>query len=468
MPETQHTAVETLLVLLLIVFAVAIAVQRIRLPYMIALVLTGLLGFQSSFRHIQLTPDLILTIFLPVLLFEGAYNVPIRSLKANIIPIALLAVPGVLLGSVVTAMVVRYVLDFPWTIALLFGTLIASTDPIAVISIFRRLGVPERLALLVEGESLFNDGSAITLFQIVLAVTLTGKFFFWDGMLTFFLTVTGACAVGMLIGYTGSRLLRATDDVQIQITGTVVAAYGSFLLADYWGFSGAIAVVITSLIFGNYGSTRGITPGSVHALDTSWGFMSFVANSLIFLLIGLKLVPETLVSSWYIIAIAFVASLVGRAVAIFLLMPLLHGRHRIPKPFRSVLLWGGLRGAVSLALVLSLPSLMPDGQPFPQRVQLQAMAFGVVGVSLLLQGLTLGPLIRKIGLSSLRTASVEQDIVHARLLAVEGALLALDDANARGVLGGLSYRRLSSAYHLEQEQLQQKVHYPLEGEPEQA
>lgn len=294
MPDALHTAVETFLVLLLIVFVVAVLVQRIRLPYTVALVAVGFLGLRPGFLHAYLTPDLILLVFLPVLLFEGAYNVPAGRLWQNVLPITLLAVPGVLIGTAVTGTIVHAALGLSWGVALLFGALISSTDPIAVVSLFRELGAPRRLALLVEGESLLNDGAAITLFQIILVVVLTGELSIAGGVARFIVTVAGALVVGGAVGYGGSRLLRAIDNAQIQITATVVAAYGAYLLAETLTFSGAIAVVATALFFGNYGSASGLSPRSVHALSATWEFLGFVANSLIFLLIGIALDPLTI------------------------------------------------------------------------------------------------------------------------------------------------------------------------------
>jgi CPA1 family monovalent cation:H+ antiporter len=165
--------------------------------------------------------------------------------------VTLLAVLGVLFSTFVTAALVYVLLGLGWAVALLFGALIASTDPIAVVSLFRDLGAPRRLALLVEGESLFNDGAAITLFSIVLAAIITGQFSITDGVLRFLVTVIGALAVGAAIGAAGSWLLRAVDNPQIQITTTVIAAYGSYLLAEQFGFSRAIAVVVSGLLVGN-------------------------------------------------------------------------------------------------------------------------------------------------------------------------------------------------------------------------
>ena len=473
MPDALHTTVETFLILLLIVFVVAVLVQRIRLPYTVALVAVGFLALRPSFLHAYLTPDLTLLVFLPVLLFEGAYNVPAAPLWRNLLPITLLAVPGVLIGTAVTGGIVHATLGLSWGVALLFGALISSTDPIAVVSLFRELGAPRRLALLVEGESLFNDGTAITLFQIILVVILTGELSIVGGIARFIITVAGALAVGGVVGYGGSRLLRTIDSAQIQITLTVVAAYGAYLLAETFGFSGAVAVVITALFFGNYGSASGLSPRSVHALGATWEFLGFVANSLIFLLIGIALDPLTIAGHWWVIGLAFVAALAGRAVVVYLLMPLLRGARKLPGTYLPALVWGGLRGAVSLALVLSIPLTLPNGQAFPDRDLLQVIAFGVVGASLLLQGLTMPPLLLRLGLQRAKTRGEgegaasgegEAELLRARLAAVEGALLALAHEHDRGEVGALQYARLSAAYQTEHAQLEEQLRQFADGE----
>jgi CPA1 family monovalent cation:H+ antiporter len=460
MPTTLYSTVETFLVLLLIVFVVAAIVQRVRLPYTVALVVVGFIGLKPSSLHVTLTPDLILLVFLPTLLFEGAYNVPANRLWQNALPIALLAAPGVLIGTLATGAIIHLALGLSWDIALLFGALISSTDPIAVVSLFRELGAPRRLALLLEGESLFNDGAAITLFEIIVVAIVAGAFGLAGGIGHFLLTVAGALVVGVVVGYVGSRLLRAIDSAQIQITATVVAAYGAYLLAETLTFSGAIAVVVTALFFGNYGSTRGLSPRSVRSLSATWEFLGFVANSLVFLLIGIALDPLQVLSNWWVIAIAFLATLGGRAVVVFLLMPLLRGAQAIPPRYLPALLWGGLRGAVSLALALSIPLSLADGQPFPQRHTLQVIAFGVVGVSLLLQGLTMSPLIGWLGLRARPAEQTTEDtasLLRARMAAVEGALLTLERERERGEIRALQFERLASAYRAERLQIQQQL-----------
>jgi monovalent cation:H+ antiporter, CPA1 family len=452
-----QTTIETLLVLLLIIFAVAVVVRWVRLPYPIALLVAGLLGFQPGFREIHLTPDLILVVFLPVLLFEGAYNVSARSLWRNIVPVSLLAVPGVVLGTTVTGTLVHWLLGLAWPVALLFGALISSTDPIAVVSLFRELGAPKRLALLVEGESLFNDGASITLFQIILAVVVASQVDIGGGIVRFFVNVLGALVIGLAVGWGGSRLLQTIDNAQLQITATVIAAYGSYLIAEHIGVSGAIAVVVTGLFFGNYGAASGISPTSLNAISGAWEFLGFLGNSFIFLFIGIELSPQLLLRNAGMILIAFVAAVVGRAVAVYVIMPFLRARYDIQPKFRPVLVWGGLRGAVSLALVLSIPLVIANGQPFPGRDTLEIIAFGVVAFSLVLQGLTMRPLLHRLGLAKPTDSESEATVVEARLHAVDAALTSLDHERASGALGELPYTRLRGAYRTERDQLTQQL-----------
>jgi CPA1 family monovalent cation:H+ antiporter len=399
MPEGTNISAESLVELLLVVLVVAVIVKRVRVPYTVALVLAGLvLGLLPHLSGVVLTPELILLVFLPILLFEGSYNLEAHRLRRNLAPVVLLAVPGVLLGAGATAALVHWALGLQWQVALLFGALVSATDPIAVLALFRELGAPRRLATIVEGESLFNDGTAFVLFTILLAAITEGGFSLADGLEAFAREVAGALVLGSAIGFGGSLLLRVVDDYLLEITATFVAAYAAFLLAERFHFSQVIAVVMAGLFFGNYGSATAMSERTNYAVSVTWEFAGFLANSLIFLLIGLAIEPGTLNDTWWVVLIAFGASLAGRALSVYTLSPLLRGDMSLPLPFRHVLLWGGLRGALSLALVLSLPLTLADGSPFPNRSLLQAMTFGVVGASLLLQGLTMGPFLRRLGL----------------------------------------------------------------------
>lgn len=480
MPMLADPSADTILLLLLVVLAVAFLVRRVPVPYTLALVVAGLvigLLVPGQERGI-LTPELILTGFLPVLLFEGAYNLPAHHLRRNLAPISLLAVPGVLLATLATAALVHWILGLRWETAFLFGALVAATDPVAVLALFRQLGAPRGLSTIVEGESLFNDGTAFVLFNIVLAAILEGGFSLGGSALDFARTVAGAAAIGSAIGYGGSLLLHTIDDYLVEITATFAGAYGAFILAEHFHFSGVLAVVLCGLFFGNYGAVSAMSARTSYALSATWEFAGFLANSFIFLLIGIALDPETLTGIWSYVAVAFFASLAGRAAVVYALSPLLRGSLTIPMPYRHVLTWGGLRGALSLALVLSLPLELPEGGPFPDRALLQGMTFGVVGASLLLQGLTMAPLLRKLGLQAEPEGAEEYEAVRGRLTAAEGAIALLSEQHARGELGAPEYARLSREYRRRRTQLLERLNeieepeetagYPPGGEPRHA
>lgn len=461
MPTAADLNIETLLQLLLIVFAVALVAQRLRIPYTVALVVAGIIvALIPGIGNVQLTPDLILKVLLPILLFEGSYNVPIRRLRRDIAPVLLLAIPGVLLGTIVTGAIVHYALDLRWSVSLLFGALLAATDPVAVLAMFRELGAPKRLSILVEGESLLNDGTAFTLFQVLLvAVVAPAEFSVGHGIVQFVTTVLGALVIGGIIGYAGSLLLRAVDSFQVEITATVLAAYGAYLIADHFEFSGVIATVIVGLFFGNYGSTTSVSPGTVRALSSTWEFLGFVANSLIFLFIGIQLDPRRFFGVWWFIVIAFIAIQVGRAVVVWLLTPLVRGELKIPWRYRPAMFWGGLRGALSLALILSLPYQINSGASFPDRDLLQLVTFGVVGLSLLLQGLTMTPLIKVLGLAESRGLDREAEIesVRGRLIANEAATIHLGKQRERHEISELEYERFSRSYERQHQRLMRRL-----------
>jgi len=238
--------------------------------------------------------------------------------------------------------------------ALVFGALIAATDPVAVVSLFRVLGVPKRLRVLVEGESLFNDGTAIVLYNLLLAFALTGQFSLGQGIVEFIRVSVGGVLVGLLLGWLASRLIARIDDYLIETTLTTVLAYGAYLIAEQLHFSGVLAVVAAGLVNGNIGP-QGMSPTTRIVLFNFWEYLAFLANSMVFLLIGLQVDIPTLLSAWQPILWSILGVMVARLVIVYGL-DWLAGRwiDPIPPRWQHVLAWGGLRGAVSLALVLSL------------------------------------------------------------------------------------------------------------------
>lgn len=443
----MHHEVETLLTLLVIATSVAILVRYIKLPYTVMLVLGGLvLGLLHYFPEVQMTPEIVMTVFLPILLFDAAINIEYSHLRQDLAAILTFAIPGVLIALLVTATGMVWGAGFSWPVALLFGAMIVATDPVSVIAIFKKLGVPHRLTGFVEGESLLNDGTAIVAFQIVLAVVLTGKFSVMDSLQTFLLVCLGGLGVGLVIGYAAIAVLEKIDDHLLELMITAVLAYGVYLVAESLHVSGVIAVVTAGIMVGNLGWERAMTPTTRVAISTFWEFAAFVVNSLIFLLIGLQIHLDELVSHAFPIGVGILALFAGRMLAIYPLAALMNGafKSNLPWSWTHVLVWGNLKGALSMALVMSLP---PE---VPYRQELLVTIFGVVLFSLLVPGLSMG-----IVLKALRIGKPDESI--ERFEALQGELLGL-----RAALSELEmlYRqgRLTAGLFTEQQQgLEQRL-----------
>lgn len=398
--------------LLLVAAVVAMVVRRLRLPYTIALVIAGLLlGLLrptspewEPFYSIHLEPELLFAIFLPALLYEAALHVELAELFSNWKTIALLAVPGVLLGAGVCGVSTWFGLSaseasLPLLGALIFGSLIVATDPIAVIAMLGELGVSKRLRVLLEGESLFNDGTAVVVFGAIVAlagVTQHGgdhvgvlwiaRLFLWEVGLGFL--------IGLAIGVLHYWLTSRVDDHLIETTFTTIAAFGSYLVAHSLHASGVIAVVTAGLLAGNYGKRLGMSPSTRVSLMSFWEYITFVANSIVFLLIGLEIDLVRLWDHAGIVVLAWAATLLGRGVAIGIAAPILsRTEERLPLKWSAVIWWGGLHGALSMVLALSLPT------SWEYRSLLIDLTFGGVLLSIIFQGLTVGPLVRWLGLS---------------------------------------------------------------------
>ena len=286
-------SVETLTIELLFVAAlVAIAARRLRVPYTVALVLVGLLITFRQPLEIELTPEIILALFVPPLVFEAAFHVEFRRLREALLPILVLAIPGVLLTTVIVGYIISAGLGIPLSSALVFGALIAATDPVAVVALFRQLGAPKQLSVIVEGESLFNDGTAIVVFNLMLAAALpaagssTQAGGIVAGIADFVRVSAGGLAIGAGLGWLVAQLIARLDDYLIETTLTTVIAFGGYLVAERLHVSGVLAVVAAGIISGNYGP-QGMSPTSRIVLFNFWEYLAFVANSLVFLLIGL-------------------------------------------------------------------------------------------------------------------------------------------------------------------------------------
>jgi CPA1 family monovalent cation:H+ antiporter len=444
----QFLATETLIIeLLLIVSLVAIAVRRLKVPYTVALVIVGLLITSQQSLEIDLTPELILALFVPPLVFEAAFHIDFELLRDNLVPILVLAIPGVLLTMLIVGGIVAVGVGLPVTTALVFGALIAATDPVAVVALFRALGVPRKLAVLVEGESLFNDGTAIVVFNLMLTaaavaavqgeVPALNSFDFSHAVVDFAIVSIGGVAVGGLLGWLVARLIARLDDYLIETTLTTVLAFGAYLLAERLHYSGVLAVVAAGLVNGNLGP-RGMSPTTRIVLFNFWEYLAFVTNSMVFLLIGLQVNIPQIVANIRPIAIAVVAVVVSRAVVVYGLTWLIDRRKRsIPLAYQHVQFWGGLRGAISLALALSLPAALID------RDLLRVMAFGVVLFTVVGQGMTMQFLIKRLGLAQRSEEALEFDRRHGRLMAVRAARQRLEELHREGSISDLTWEQLA-------------------------
>ncbi len=408
--ETQQN-VQLLVLLLVITLAVALISRPLRLPYTLVLVVVGLIiGVSPFLPTLRLNPNVVLFLFLPALLFEGAWNVDVKQLTANWLAVLLLAVPGLLLSVLVVAGLLHWTLGLPWLVVLLLGAMISPTDPIAVLALLRQMGLSDRLRTIVEGESLFNDGVGAAIFELVLGVALvslggteaTHAPVWWMSVVEVLWLMLGGVALGIIVGIIVSRLLRLVDDHLIEMTVTVSVAYGVYLLGVVLHTSGLLAVVGAGLVMGSYGRRTGLSDRARQASHDVWEFLGYVANSFLFLFLGIQIGEHSLLQALTGIGLALVGVVVGRAAMIYTLVPLHDAVARrlarqtttkspflfsrpepLPRRWRPILLLSGLRGALSVALVLSLPAALPD------RGLLEGIVYGVVLVTLLAQGVGL-------------------------------------------------------------------------------
>ncbi len=425
---TEPIAIEESLQQFLLIISAALVVATIsqivpwlrQVPYTLMLVITGMGLALLDIRFFTPSPELILWIFLPPLLFEASWNLSWKDLKRDLIPISLYVTVGVAVTILGIALPLAEWSGISLPVALLIGACLSATDPVSVSALLKELGAPPRLKALVEGESMFNDGTAVVAFSLVIGIALGTANFDPQDLLVNFLTVVGVgLLVGVLLGFGISYLTQRFDLPLVEQSLTLVSAYSAYLIAEKLGGSGVIATVATGLILGNFGSQIGMNPRTRIAVSEFWEFVAFFANSILFLLIGAQFRLNTDGEDLALVGIALATVVLTRVVVIYGLTFLSNNitQSDIDLPTQTMLWWSGLRGGVALALALSVPDDLPE------RRAVLVSVFGVVFLTTLLQGATAKPILtalKLIEISPLRDRYLEviaQQVALSRVLA---------------------------------------------------
>lgn len=436
--------VPTWVILLMIATAVALLARQFRFPYVMGLLLAGLAIANSLPAQISLDSSLILNLFLPILLFEAAINTDISRLRSTIKPISLLAGPGVIVAAGITAVGLKFAINLDWITALILGTLFSITDTTSVIAVFKEVPVPARLSTIVEGESLFNNGVALVLFNLILLFHTTGTFSPLVATQQFLVVVAGGIFVGLLLGYLGSGLLTRLDDHLSSILLTLVLALGAYQVGHFMGVSGVIAVVVAGLMVGNVGLSRQVSASSQVTLYSFWDYAGFSVNTFIFLLIGVELNPASLWNLLPAVLLAMLAYHIGRILAVYPLLAILRGFDRpIPIRWQHVLFLGNIKGSLPMVLALSLPISLVS------RSYIVAVVFGAILLSLISQGLSLPWLVKRLNLAGLSPARRQTESLRAQLITCKAAQDELDSMLKTGVLPEAIYEDMRSTYQMQ-------------------
>jgi len=450
---------EAIVILLLIASGVAVAARRFRVPYTVGLVIIGLLLSLFTTQEVRFAPQIIMLLLVPPLVFEAAFHLRFEDLRHDLGLILLLAVPGVVLTTLLVGWLVSWGTGLALQAALVFGALVSATDPVAVVALFRRLGAPRRLQVLLESESLLNDGTAIVMFGLMVNMALQGGYDARQSISQFLTVAGGGTVVGLILGVSISQFIKRIDDPLVETTLTTALAFGSYLLAETLHVSGVLAVVTAGLITGNT-SRETMSASTRLVLYNFWDYASFVANSFVFLLIGLTIDLNLLLENWPAIAWAILAALAARVVSTYGFS--IFGRE-ISSKWKHVLFWGGLRGAITLALALSLPE---EGIFLTERGRLQAMAFGLVLFTLLVQGFSMDWLIKRLKLIIRVPAQDEYERRHARFVAARAGYAHLRRRSQEGLISEHTWQKLSQPIKEQNELLMEHVKQVMTSEPE--
>jgi Na+/H+ antiporter len=436
----MHENEMLLLALMVAVAGLGALALVLDVPYPILLVLGGLvLGFVPGMPSIEFPPDLVLVVFLPPLLYWAAFMSSPRDLRADLRAISLSAVGLVLATIAAVAWTAHTLIDgLPWAAAVVLGAIVAPTDPLAATTIARRLGVPRRLLTVIEGESLLNDATALVAYRIAVGVVVGGSFTLWGAGLRFVGAAAGGVAIGLAVGWLVAQVRGRLEDPLVEIVISLVSGYAAYLPAERLGASAVLATVTTGLYLG--WRAPELASVTTRLLGTSfWKVLTYLLNAVLFILVGLQLPTildalagrpaSTLVAQAALVSAAVVAVRIAWGFTVPYLIRALDRRptqrlRRVGARERLVVGWCGMRGAVSLAAALALPFEGAGGQPFPERDLIVFLTFGVIFTTLVVQGLTLPALIRRLGVTG--DGAEEREELQARLGATDAALQRLD------------------------------------------
>lgn len=468
-----------LAVLMLICVGTYFMAGRLRIPYTVLLVIVGTVlvplsqfPFFAFLRSFELTPELLFFVFLPVLIFESAYNMNLREMTENVRSIAWLSIVSLLLSALFVAIGIYFLLaligfPIPFMAALIFGALISATDPVAVLALFKEYGAPKRLSLIFEGESLFNDGTSLALFLIVLEIALAGFHGFGtlaEGVFIFSTMVIGGILFGLLMGFIFSKLIgRVNDNEHIEITLTMLVAHLTFILTEVLShhlvlfgqeikLSSIIATVMASMVIGNYGRYK-ISPRVEEYMEKFWGYFAFLANSLVFILMGLLFAALPIHFDQFVlpILVTVIIVAVGRAFSIYPVVSFLNwmkSEAPIPMTWQHMLSWGSLRGALAVTMVLLIPdSLTLPGwiHEFSVKEFIAALTIGCIYFTLLVKATTIGPMMKKMKLVDL--SPLESIEYHeSRALTTAKVLERLKDFYEKGYVKDQVFEQLKQEY----------------------
>ena len=390
-------------VLLLVACLIAMLSRRLGLPYIVGLVVAGFgIALLPNAPALPMSRGLIFNVLLPPLVFEAALQLEWKRFRGELPLTLTLAFGGVAIAAAVVAAGVHYAAGWSWIGAAMFGMLIAATDPVSVIAAFREMRAEKRLSMVVESESLLNDGVAAVGFAMLTAIAAGMAPSTASVIPQFLWTLGGGLLVGLAVSGVILLIVGRTDDPLVEITLTTIAAYASFLIAEELHASGIISALAAGLVVGNLGWGAALSEEGKTRVQYAWEYFAFLANSLVFILIGLNTASLPLRQLGSVGAVAIVLVLLGRAVSIYPLAALFGGsRWKLPPAYQHTLFWGGLRGALALALALAVPATVPE------RTAIIVTAFVVVAFSILVQGLTMPWLINRFGLGELPPGGAE-------------------------------------------------------------